>query len=105
MENSGQASNDAAAGIGSARQGSSGGYMVHETKPIGNEFRHEQTWPSIASLQGRQDIDNMRIKTISFSKWASNDTDLSGIKVTNNQGQTSELMAKERYEFVSVILQ
>ena len=103
MENSGQASNDAAAGIGSARQGSSGGYMVHETKPIGNEFRHEQTWPSIASLQGRQEM-GMVIKTLSWSRWATSDYDLSGFKVTNNHGQTSEIMGTERYGFESINL-
>ena len=39
-------SNAAAMSIGAG----AGGYMVQETKPIGNEFRLEQTWPSIQSL-------------------------------------------------------
>ena len=36
-------------------------YRVFETKLIGNEFRLESTWPSIQSLQGRNDVENMRL--------------------------------------------
>ena len=61
-----------------------GEFMVHETEPIGNEFGLDQTWPAMSSLEGRQDVNNMRIKTISFSRWGENDYDFSGLKVQNS---------------------
>ena len=63
--------------------GSSG---LRETKLIGNEFRLDQTWPTTQSLQGRRDVNNMRLRSIEFSRWSSSDYDFSGLQVTNNQG-------------------
>ena len=70
-------------------------YRVHRTKPEGNNFHFPQTWPSIASLQGRTDAQAMRVTEILFSKWGSNDMDLSGLKLKTSSGE-SELIGKER---------
>ena len=92
------------AGTSLQSQGSAGASGIRETKPVGNGFRLEQTWPSIQSLQGRRDVDNMRLRSIEFSRWSSSDYDFSGLQVTNNQGQTSELMGTKRYDFNTVNL-
>ena len=80
-------------------------YRVFETKPIGNEFRLENTWPSIESLQGRQDVDNMRISKIAVSRWASSDWDISGLRVTDNAAHESDIMGKTRYDWVQTVLE
>ena len=67
------------AGSSLQSQGSAGASGIRETKPIGNEFRLEQTWPSIQSLQGRRDVDNMRLRSIEYSRWSSSDYDFSGL--------------------------
>ena len=81
-----------------------GEFMVHETKPIGNDFGLEQTWPAISSLQGRTDIDDMRLQVIQFSRWGENDQDFSGLVVTNNAGQSSDLMGTKRHEYTQIYL-
>ena len=82
MQGSAQSQSAAASSqpVGDAR-----GWVIHETKPVGNDFSLNQTWPEIASLSGRRDVDNLRIKQISFSRWASGDHDFSGLKIKNNQ--------------------
>ena len=96
-----QAAAAIAAGSSLIPQGGAGGVPtgVRETRPIGNEFRLEQTWPTIASLQGRQDVNNMRLKSISYSRWANGDHDFSGLKVKNNQDQESDIMGTTRFEY------
>ena len=74
---------------------------VRETEPIGNDFRLIEPFPTIASLQGRTDVNNMKLKTIFYSRWASGDYDLSAIKVKNNQDQESGVLGTTRYEYES----
>ena len=47
----------------------------------------------------------MRLKQIAISRWGSSDEDLSGLKLTNNSGQESELLGKERNSFETINLQ
>ena len=47
----------------------------------------------------------MRLRQIQFSRWAQNDKDLSGLIITNNAEQSSELMGTKRHEYDSVYLQ
>ena len=79
-----QAAVKAAATTALKRAGSISIEGVRETDPIGNDFRLIETFPSMASLQGRSDVNNMKIKTIEFSRWATSDQDLSAIKVKTN---------------------
>ena len=39
----------------------------------------------------------MRITEVSFSRWGSGDYDLSGLRLTNKAGQTSQLFGQERH--------
>ena len=46
----------------------------------------------------------MRLSQISWSRWGDTDVDFAGIKVTNNQGQSSELMGMSRHSIQSITL-
>ena len=61
-------------------------YKPFVTKNVGHQYSSVETWPATASLEGRQDIANMRITQFSFSRWSEGDYDLSGIKMRNRQG-------------------
>ena len=74
-------------------------WRLHQTEPAGNSYKHAQTWPAISSLEGRQDVEQMRLKSITFSRWGGNDQDFSGVKVTNKADQSSELMGTERHDW------
>ena len=101
----GSASSQQAANAGPAQPvGDARGWVIHETNPLGNDFSLEQTWPTIASIQGRRDVDNLRVKSISFSRWASSDYDFSGMKVKNNQDEESDVMGTTRFEYQNIIL-
>ena len=57
------------------------GYNFVETTPQGNDFTLKQTWPEINTLRNRQDVANMRITSISYSRWGEKDSDFSGMKL------------------------
>ena len=72
-------------------------YQVYQTLPVGHEFTYSETWPLTASLQNRNDVANMRLTQISFSRWGENDYDLSGIKLKNNSNQESDVIGRTKY--------
>ena len=78
---------------------------IHETPLYGNCIGfYPQIWPKIDTFQGRQDVENMRIKKLHWSRWGSGDNDLSGIKLTNNQDQESPILGQTRYEWRDITL-
>ena len=79
-------------------------YKVHETKPEGNSFKFNQTWPAVADLNG-QNKAQKKLTKIQFSRWAGNDYDLSGLILHNAQGQTSETMGKEKHAWEEKVLE
>lgn len=46
----------------------------------------------------------MRITEISYSRWGGGDYDLSGLRLTNNSGTTSQLFGSERHAWQSLRL-
>ena len=71
--------------------------QVHRYEPVGHSFNYFESWPIKQSLQGRSDVENMRIKEISWSRWGENDVDFAGVKLTNYKGQSSEVIGLNRH--------
>ena len=46
----------------------------------------------------------MRLREIQWSRWGETDYDFAGIKLTNNQGQQSEILGMEKHELQSLTL-
>ena len=75
------------------------GGLIFETEMYGNSIsKYTQVWPTIESLQGRQDAETLRITKISWSKWGSGDDDLSGIRL-HTASSESEQLGAERYNW------
>ena len=55
---------------------------IHQLDTLGTSIGHPnyKEWPDINSLYGRQDVENLKIRKISWSRWGSGDNDLSAFR-------------------------
>ena len=81
--------------------------QIYETEPNGCAITNfAQTWPKIPQLEAAvHNVSSKQISKISFSRWGQNDYDIAGIKLTNNEGQESEILGMLRHEWDTVMLQ
>ena len=81
--------------------------QIHETEPNGCAITgFAQTWPKIPQLEAAvNNVSSKQISKISFSRWGQNDYDIAGIKLTNNEGQESEILGMARHAWDSIMLQ
>ena len=49
-------------------------------------------WPEVNTLHGRQDVENLKITKIGWSRWGSSDNDLSGFRLYPVQGGESPII-------------
>ena len=54
-------------------------YSVQKTKKMGCTFKHVISWPEEETLEASPYTPAKNISEISFSRWAENDQDLSGL--------------------------
>ena len=69
-------------------------FYVHETRLLGDFFDKKQTVPTKQSLEGRGNVEFIRIKTIFYSRRSYTDYDLHGLKIENNLNETSNIIGE-----------
>ena len=79
---------------------------IHKTDYYGNSFgiMDQRFWPALNTLYGRQDVENMKIRKISWSQWGSGDEDLSGVRFYPFEGEDSGIMGETRYTWAEAEL-
>ena len=79
---------------------------IHETDTMGNNFGFTtlKYWPEINSIYGRQDVENMKIRKITWSKWSDTDYDLSAIRFYPTEGDDSQIIGETRHGWEEVTL-
>ena len=79
---------------------------IHELSTLGNNFGFSnlKLWPEPNSIYGRQDVENMKIRKITWSKWSSTDFDLSGVRLYPTEGNDSDILGETRYGWEELTL-
>ena len=71
----------------------------HKTEMVGHSWgiMDQRFWPPLNTLWGRQDVENLKLRKMSWSQWGSGDEDLSGLRLFPFEGEDSGILGETRY--------